>query len=68
MIRPEMLVEAIFTQPFTRVKHLTDQGAYAENTARKYLDELATMGILEKRVVSRNVYYLNLELYRILSE
>lgn len=68
IMRPELLVEAIFTQPFTRVKHLTDQGAYAENTARKYLDQLSDMGILEKRAVSRNVYYLNLELYRILSE
>ncbi|WP_313490862.1 Fic family protein [Sphingobacterium multivorum] len=68
IMRPELLVEAIFTQPFTRVKHLTDQGVYAENTARKYLDQLSDIGVLEKRAVSRNVYYLNLELYRILSE
>lgn len=68
IIRPELLVEALFTQPFTRVKHLTDQGYYAENTARKYLDMLVNIGVLEKRMISGNAYYLNLELYRILSE
>jgi len=66
--RPELLVNALFTQPFTRVKHLTDRQYYAENTARKYLDELSGMGILEKRMISGSAYYLNLELYRILSE
>ena len=66
--RPESLVNAIFTQPYTRVKHLTQLGIYAENTARKYLDELAKMGILEKRKMQGNNYYLNLELYRILGE
>lgn len=64
--RPDTLSEALFTQPFTRVKHL--QGDYSENTARKYLDQLADKGILEKRMISGSAYYLNLELYRILSE
>ena len=66
--RPELLVNALFTQPFTRVKHLTDLRYYSENTARKYLDKLSTVGILEKRIISGSAYYLNLELYRILSE
>lgn len=66
--RPESLVSTLFTEPFTRVKHLTERGLYAENTARKYLDELSVMGILEKRMIQGNSYYLNLELYRILSE
>jgi len=66
--RPDSLVNALFTQPFTRVKHLTDRGLYAENTARNYLDELARMGILDKRMIKGSSYYLNLELYRILSE
>ncbi len=64
--RPEILVNALFTQPFTRVKHL--QNDYAENTARKYLDSLAEKGVLEKRMVSGSAYYLNLELHRILAE
>lgn len=66
--RPESLISALFTQPFTRVKHLVESGLYAENTARKYLDLLSEMGILEKRMIQGNSYYLNLELHRILSE
>ncbi len=66
--RPESLLNAIFTQPFTRVKHLVDGNLYAENTSRKYLDELVNMGVLEKRTMGKGLYYLNLELYRILSE
>jgi len=66
--RPDSLVNALFTQPFTRVSHLTQKGLYAENTARNYLDQLAESGILEKRIIQGNAYYLNLELYRILAE
>ncbi|SDF49796.1 Fic/DOC family protein [Dyadobacter soli] len=66
--RPELLVNAILTQPFTRVKHLTDQRLYAENTAKKYLNQLIDLGVLQRRVIQGNHYYLNLELYRILGE
>ncbi|GAB4231821.1 MAG: Fic family protein [Ekhidna sp.] len=66
--KPEQLVQMIFTQPLTKVSHLTDANIYAENTARNYLNELSELGILEKRTISGHHYYLNLELYRILSE
>jgi Fic family protein len=65
---PERLVESIFTQPFTRVKHMVDSGIYAENTARDYLNKLCEMQVLEKKVIEGHHYYLNIELYRILSE
>jgi Fic family protein len=68
IIYPEQLVSMIFTQPFTRVKHLTDGKIYAENTARKYLNKLVEMHILENKSIQGNHYYLNLELSRILSE
>jgi Fic family protein len=66
--KPETLVQMIFTQPLTKVSHLTDAKLYAEGTARNYLNELCELGILEKRTISGHHYYLNLELYRILSE
>jgi len=66
--RPQLLVEMIFVQPFTKVKHFTDKGIYAENTAREYLNKLVEMKICEKRVISGHHYYSNLELYRILAE
>jgi Fic family protein len=65
---PEKLVELIFTQPFTRVIHLQNEKVYAENTARVYLNKLCDINVLEKRTMNGHHYYLNLELYRILSE
>jgi Fic family protein len=65
---PEELIEFLFTQPFTKVKHLVDSGIYAENTARDYLNKLCEMQVLEKKTIEGHHYYLNLELYRILSE
>ncbi|MEM8896182.1 MAG: Fic family protein [Bacteroidota bacterium] len=66
--RPDQLVEMIFKQPLTKVNHLKDEGIYAEATARNYLNKLCGMSILEKRTISGHHYYLNLELYRVLSE
>ena len=66
--RPDQLIQVIFTQPYTRVKHLTDSGTYAENTARAYLNALVKIGVLEKRVMQGHHYYLNLELYAILAD
>jgi Fic family protein len=68
ILRPEQIVEMIFVQPYTKVKHFTDKGIYAENTARAYLNRLSEIGILEKRTIHGHHYYLNLELNRILSE
>lgn len=65
---PEQLIEVIFTQPFTKVKHLVEADIYSENTARDYLNKLCEMSILEKKEMEGHHYYLNLELYRILSE
>lgn len=66
--KPEELIQRIFTQPFIKVNHLTNAKIYAEGTARNYLNQLCEIGILEKRTISGHHYYLNLELYRILSE
>ena len=66
--RPEDLIEFLFTQPFIKVKHLVDSKIYAENTAREYLNSLSEMQVLEKKEIAGHHYYLNQELYRILSE
>lgn len=65
---PESLVTSLFTQPFIKVKHLVNEGIYSENTARDYLNNLCDMRVLEKKEIEGHHYYLNLELYRILSE
>jgi len=58
----------LFTQPFIKVSHLVEAGIYSENTARKYLNTLADLQVLEKKEMEGKYYYLNLELYRILSK
>jgi len=65
---PEDLLDVLFTQPFTKVKHFTESKIYSENTAREYLNKLCVMQVLEKKELDGHHYYLNLELYRILSE
>lgn len=65
---PERLIELLFSQPFTKVKHLVETGLYAENTARDYLNKLSEMRVMEKKEIGGHHYYLNIELYRILSE
>ena len=66
--RPEKLVEVLFTQPYTKVRHFTDAGIYAENTARNYLRRLCELGILEQKSIHGHHYYLNIDLQRILSQ
>ena len=65
---PESLIELLYTQPFTKVKHLVAAGIYSENTARDYLNKLCDMQIMEKKEIEGHHYYLNIELYRILTE
>lgn len=65
---PQSLIESLFVQPFTKVKHLVASGLYAENTARDYLNRLCEMQVLVKNEIEGHHYYLNLELYRILAE
>jgi len=66
--KPEQLVDMLFTQPYIKVKHLTDAKIFAEATARDYLNKLSEIRVLEKKSIEGRHYYLNQELYRILSE
>ena len=43
------MIDVLFTQPFTKVKHLTESKIYAENTAREYLNKLCDMQVLDKK-------------------
>jgi len=66
--KPVELIEFLFNQPFTKVKHLVEGGLYSENTAREYLNKLCDLKVMEKKELEGHHYYLNLELYRILTE
>lgn len=66
--RPDQLTQKIFTQPITRIKHLTEDRTYALNTARDYLNKLVELQVLEKKTIQGNLYFINRELYSILED
>lgn len=66
--KPEQLIDVIFTQPITKVKHLTQAKIYSIVTARDTLNKLADIQVVEKKTIEGNHYYINSELYKILSE
>jgi Fic family protein len=60
------IIEAIFTQPYIKAIHLVGDKIKSRNTARKYLDQLCNIQVLElKRFGNENVY-INNDLVRIL--
>lgn len=66
--KAEQLVDMLYTQPYIKVKHLTDAKLYSDGTAREYLNKLSNIRVLEKKNIEGHHYYLNQELYSILSE
>lgn len=70
--KPHLIVEKIFTQPFTTVKHISKQdnpdGIYSNVTARHYLDILTKATVLKKISISGNHYYKNVKLTEILEQ
>ena len=71
--KQHQLIEKIYTQPFTTVKHLTKSndnpdGLYSENTSRNYLAELTKIGMLQKVNIGGNHYFKNVQLTNILQQ
>ena len=53
------LIETIFMQPYTKISFLVDAGIAKRQTASRYLQTLASMGILREELVGREKYYIN---------
>lgn len=62
------LIELLFHQPYTKVKFLVDAGVAKRQTAADYLKELEEVGILKSEKVGKEVIYLNVMLYDLLSK
>ncbi|MCW0436543.1 Fic family protein [Xanthomonas sacchari] len=60
------LINNLFNHPYTRVEFVQRDLSVSRLTATKYLDLLAQDGVLEKRRVGRNNYYVNLPLFELL--
>jgi len=62
------VTEAIFTQPYIKAIHLLSEKIKSRNTARKYLDQLCNIQVLELRHIGNENVYINHDLVRILEE
>lgn len=60
------LINNIFRHPYTKVAFLKDDLNVSRATATRYLDALALDGVLAKRKLGRENYYINHELVEIL--
>ena len=66
-IRKEF-IEKLFDQPYISPKKLLDKNTKSLNTAKKYLKQLEKIGILIPEKIGKEIVYLNIDLYNILSE
>ena len=61
------LIEIIFRQPYTKGQFLVDAGIAQRKTAAEYLKALEKTGIMKSMKIGKEVLYLNVELYNLLS-
>lgn len=61
------LINNLFANPYTKVQRVQRDLDVSRITATKYLDQLAAVGILEKRKVGRSSYYINVRLLHVLT-
>jgi Fic family protein len=62
------LLEAIFKQPYCKIKFLEEAGIAKRLTCAKYLKELEKMGILISRKVGKERLYVNVKFYNLLKK
>ncbi len=57
----------LFRHPYTKIEFLVRDLSIHRNTARRYLDDLVSIGLLEKHKVGKENFYLNKALFDLLS-
>lgn len=67
LIRKET-VELLFEQPYLSPKRLIDNNIKSLNTAKKYLNQMESLGIVSSTKIGKEIVYLNIDLYNLLSE
>ncbi len=53
------LIEAIFSQPYTRITHLIDRSIAQRVAASRYLKALVDLGVLEEEKVGRDKVFIH---------
>lgn len=61
-------IEKIFEQPYISPKRIIDQNIKSLNTAKKYLEQMEKLGIMIPKKIGKEVVYLNVDLYNLLSD
>jgi Fic family protein len=61
------LIELLFHLPYTKVSALEAAGLAKRVTAAQYLRSLAEIGILKEEKIGRDLYFLNIPFWRLLS-
>jgi Fic family protein len=61
-------IEKIFEQPYVSPKKLIDQNVKSLNTAKKYLGQMEELGIMIPKKIGKEIVYLNIDLFNLLSE
>ncbi len=60
------MINSLFKHPYTKIDFFADDLNISYQTARKYLNKIATIGLLEKYKMGKSNYYFNSELIEIL--
>lgn len=58
-IYSQELLNNLFNHPYTKIDFVMDDLAVSRITATKYLDELVSIGLLDKKKVGRSNFYIN---------
>lgn len=61
-------IEKIFEQPYTSPKKLLGKEIKSLNTAKKYLIQMEKLGIMVPKKSGKEIIYLNVDLFNLLSE
>lgn len=62
------LINNLYKHPYTKIEFIAEDCQVHRNTAGKRLEELVSLGILEKVKIGKENFYINIELYRLLME
>lgn len=60
------LLNGLFYHPYTKIGHLESNMQVSRQTAAKYLDRLASLGLLQKERMGKENYYINTKLMELI--
>ena len=56
------LINNLFFHPYTKIEYMQNDMMVQRKTASKYLDKIVKTGLLEKKKIGRENYYINVKL------